>query len=446
MTEENFKYRTDPLFLRNAFDSSEPWAMPIIPKPSLNLASENDFRVIGFDKIKNGNDYHYKRAVHFFLYDYKFEDIWKRPQKYVKILKKYKAVLSPDFSMYIEMNPIMQFYNTFRNRWVGAFLASKGIQVIPTVSWGLENTFDFCFNGIEKGSVVAVSTYMVSEHGNHKDQKEFFMKGYNEMLKRIQPAYIICYHTPFPEMRGNILYVDYNLSSWQHYTDDECKTFEPFSQKSARIVKHGGYVLPYSPKGMGSAFGGEWQPNPNKPEDERFLGEPGEIKETWIYTSKGKYLVKTKIGKDGRAITERHYSDHGRPDKHTNPHDHQIDWSQNFPNPSPPINYYDNVPEIKNYGEIHMKNQTIHGFTKFESISDFKFSLIHGREIEFRWNGVDYGVFHEGVGDKSFLLCESYKKDTDAYFHSADELLDFVIQGKKLREIITNIEVLWRNL
>lgn len=143
MTEENFKYRTDPLFLRNTFDSSEPWAMPIIPKASLNLESENDFRVIGFDKIKNGNDYHYKRVVHFFLYDYKFEDIWKRPQKYVKILKKYKAVLSPDFSMYVEMNPIMQLYNTFRNRWVGAFLASKGIQVIPTVNWGLENTFDF---------------------------------------------------------------------------------------------------------------------------------------------------------------------------------------------------------------------------------------------------------------------------------------------------------------
>lgn len=79
--------------------------------------------------------------------------------------------------------------------------AQKGIKVIPTVNWGLENTFDFCFNGIEKGSVVAVSTYMVSEHGNHSDQKEFFMKGYNEMLKRIEPELIICYHEPFPEMR-----------------------------------------------------------------------------------------------------------------------------------------------------------------------------------------------------------------------------------------------------
>lgn len=40
------------------------------------------------------------------------------------------------------------------------------------------------------------------------------------MLKRIEPELIICYNTPFPEMDGNILFVDYDLSSWQHYNDD----------------------------------------------------------------------------------------------------------------------------------------------------------------------------------------------------------------------------------
>ena len=147
--------------------------------------------------------------VHFFLYDYKFESIWKKPDDYIERLKKYKAVFSPDFSMYREMTPMMQMYNTFRNRWCGAYLHSKGIKVIPTVSWGGENTFSFCFQGIPKGSTVAVSTYMVSEHGNHKDQKEFFLKGYNEMLKVVEPERIICYNTPFPEMQGNIIPVDY---------------------------------------------------------------------------------------------------------------------------------------------------------------------------------------------------------------------------------------------
>ena len=92
--------------------------------------------------------------------------------------------------------------------------------MIPTVNWGDTSTFDFCFEGIEKGSVVAVSTYMASAHGNRSDQKEWFLTGYSEMLRRIKPEKIICYHTPFPEMEGNIIYVDYERSSWR-YLDTE---------------------------------------------------------------------------------------------------------------------------------------------------------------------------------------------------------------------------------
>ena len=98
--------------------------------------------------------------VHFFLYDYRFERVWKNPDSDIEKLSRYRAVLSPDFSMYLEMATVMQLYNVFRNRWCGAYWVSKGIRVVPTVNWGDESTFDFCFEGIEKGSVVAVSTYM----------------------------------------------------------------------------------------------------------------------------------------------------------------------------------------------------------------------------------------------------------------------------------------------
>ena len=57
---------------------------------------------------------------------------------------------------------------------------------------------------------------------------------------------------------------------------------------------------------IGGAYGGKWRPNPNKPQDQRFLGKPGEIKTTY----KNGYRVDTKIGEDGRAVTERHYTDH----------------------------------------------------------------------------------------------------------------------------------------
>lgn len=87
MTEENYKYRTNPLFLRNEFDSKEEWAMPVIPKPQSDITINSDLRLIGFDRAKTGKDNHYNRAVHFFLYDYKFEDIWEKPQKYIETLK-----------------------------------------------------------------------------------------------------------------------------------------------------------------------------------------------------------------------------------------------------------------------------------------------------------------------------------------------------------------------
>ena len=118
--------------------------------------------------------------------------------------------------MYLEMALVMHLYNVLRNRWCGAYWASKGIRVIPSVNWGDESTFDFCFEGIEKLNTVAVSTYMATDHDNRKDQKDWFMAGYNEMLRRIEPKRIICYNTPFPEMEGNIIHVDYDRSSWRY--------------------------------------------------------------------------------------------------------------------------------------------------------------------------------------------------------------------------------------
>ena len=220
LTIENYQYRTSPLFLRNQFLGKNQWQIPDIPKCTLTAEELDGLRLIGYDRAKNGNDEHFQRMVHFFLYDYKFEDIWTTPEKRIEALKKYRAVLTPDFSMYIEMHPVVQLYNTFRNRWVGACLADYGIKIVPAVNWGDDSTFDFCFEGIAKGSAVAVSTYMASAHNNHKDQKEWFLKGYNEMLRRIEPSIIICYHTPFPEMQGNIVHVDYELSAWKHDGDD----------------------------------------------------------------------------------------------------------------------------------------------------------------------------------------------------------------------------------
>ena len=455
MTEENYNYRTSQIMLRNQFPGDGRWNIPIIPKFQEKPGDFDDLLLIGFDKTSTDEQKHNARMVHFFLYDYRFERVWEKPDTVLEKLRPYRAVLSPDFSMYLEMAPVLQLYNVFRNRWCGAYWASQGLRVVPTVNWGNETTFDFCFAGIEKGGVVAVSTYMASAHDNRCDQKEWFLTGYREMLRRIEPEKIICYHTPFPEMEGNIVYVDYERSSWRYlntrqaFSKENLEDFmigETYRPESDRIEA---YLDIPSFKGGGSAYGGKWKPNPNKPADSRFLGEPGEIKRTF----KDGYWVDTKIGDDGRAVMECHYTDHCRAHTgHTNPHDHPITWDNptEHPHPGSAINYPNSAPEFKQYqGICNMKYKIVPNNTpeqnRFASISDFKDCMRWGGEVEFVWNGIHYGVMRYGINNMITIYRMGYP-ETDRVCKDADEALEYMVGEDRLRDVITQVTVLDRTI
>ncbi|WP_052446572.1 DUF4417 domain-containing protein [Candidatus Soleaferrea massiliensis] len=461
MTEENFIYRTSPFLLRNQFNGTGKWGIPLVPKAELSDDAFIDLRLIGFDRTNLENNSHLDRMVHFFLYDYKFERVWKNPDTDLERLKRYRAVLTPDFSMYLEMAQVIQLYNTFRNRWCGAYWASKGMQVIPTVNWGAENTFAFCFEGIPKGSTVAVSTYMVSAHGNHGDQKEFFLKGYSELLRRIEPERIICYNEPFPEMEGNLIYVNYELSSWKYQNhDDQQSKFYPYLcgekplPKDSRLLIKSGYVIQDkdSFKGTGSAFGGRWRPS--KPDDERLLGQPGEI---IVSYKKDGTKIETKIGDDGRATKERHHTDKPNPKYHTNPHDHTIDWTDGFPKFSHQINYPDGAPEFKAYGGIQKMGTLFERNSmednRFQSIGDFKWCVDCGGEVVFIWKDKTYGItpkLKKSPDSPTQMLISQIEvenmEQTEKWCDTADELLEYTVDGDRLRDIITKVHVLDRTI
>ena len=196
--------RENPLFMRNTFHAVGKWGMPIVKKQELptndiQLLSSADAR--SNDSAKNKN-----KGVHFFVDDYRFTGIYNNPKRSLRKYSQYKFLLTPDFSTYAEMNLWRQMESIAHSRWVGAYWQSKGLTVIPTVSWSTPRSFEFCFDGIEKGSVVAVGTL------GCKKSKRNFMRGYNEMLERIEPSKIIVFDKPFDEMTGDIIYVDY-LSS-----------------------------------------------------------------------------------------------------------------------------------------------------------------------------------------------------------------------------------------
>lgn len=220
------------MFLRNHFTGEGTFEIPKIKKEEVELAN---IELTGYDKLSSSDN---NQIVHFFLDDYKFEVLWNDPLPRIEKLKSHKAVLSPNFSVYTEMPIAMKIYNTFRSRWCGAYLQSNGVKVIPTLAWGGPETFWFCFDGIEKNSIVAVSTVGV------RTEKDLFMQGYNEMLRRIKPSHIISYGKPFEDMKGNIIEVDYAKSN---------NFAKSTASNSLHIKKVVGYVLPCCEKGMGSA-------------------------------------------------------------------------------------------------------------------------------------------------------------------------------------------------
>lgn len=431
-TITSYEFRNDTMFLRNQFKSVGMFKLPLVKKQEISL---EDVSLIGYDKVNQNNDY--KSIVHFFLDDYKFESIYNNPKKKIEALRQFKAVLTPDFSMFVEMPIALQLFSTFKNRWTGAYLQQQGINVIPTIRWGDLTSFNFCFDGIEKGSIVAVSTIGV------KKQKSHFMLGYNEMLSRIKPSKIICYGKPFDEMKGDIIEVDYAQ------TNNLQK-----SNSGLYIKTFYGYVDNTYRKGGGSASGqssGNPEPEqtwtPKDKESERFLGEPGEIIET---VDKNGERRQTKIGRNGKAVKERHYSDHKKGHKHSNPHDHNIDWNDGYPNLSSPINYpKDNIPELKSKEilKLYTKNYHILEYPQYKDVNDFKESLIHGREIVIKWGGIEYSIEYENDSMSDFSICEASKPETEVHFRSVDELLNSKLNSDTcLKDIITKAEVTWRNV
>lgn len=451
MTLENYNYRTNPMFLRNQFSSDNAYGIPTLPKATLTNEERENLMLIAFNSIKSDNARNSDRFVHFFLYDYNFEKLWTKPDESLELLSNYKGILTPDFSMYLEMPYALQLYNTFRNRWCGAYFAFKGIKVIPTVSWGDESTFDFCFKGIPKSSVVAVSTHMFHAHNNHADQKDVFMKGYNRMLAEIEPSAIICYSEPFPEMEGNIIYIDYGLNSWQHLKDDK---------PTAKYIKHtlssgeqtSVYVhKTYIYKGGGSAYGGKWQPK--KESDKKLLGKPNSTKRIHIDGKKGGYEAEMKYDEQGRAVLERHYTDHNKPWAHSNPHDHEYNWDHDYPQRLGTINYFDgNIPNINKrwYNQV-MSKQIIEKSddileipynpeeNKFETLGEFKMYIDAGWELCFEYNGIEYGI--DKMDDNLFYISNCDQKVCIQSRLTLEQVLNYEIDGVKIRDFITTDDV-----
>ena len=142
-------------------------------------------------------------GVHFFLHDYQFERVWKYPDRYVDILKKFAFVMSPDFSPYADMPKALKIYNVYRNRWCGKFWQENGVRVIPTVTWSDADSLEYCLDGIPKNSTIAISSMGEGRWARWSQLK----KAWPYVIGTLQPKQILLYGKNLSkELSGNIVY------------------------------------------------------------------------------------------------------------------------------------------------------------------------------------------------------------------------------------------------
>ena len=189
MTEWRKPKGGDPLNLSCTFPSDNALGIPNLRHTPLSRVP--DWLVPYRERVAENADLS-KAGLHFFLPDYRFETVWKRPQSALASLSRFGAVLTPDFSLYRDWPLVAQQWNTYRSRWCGAYWQRQGLTVIPTISWSTAASYDFCFLGVPRRSVVAIATVGLRWRQDLA-AKSLFLAGFREMMRRLAPSLVLCY-------------------------------------------------------------------------------------------------------------------------------------------------------------------------------------------------------------------------------------------------------------
>ena len=90
---------------------------------------------------------------------------------------------------------------------------------------------------------------------------------------------------------------------------------------------------------------------------------------------------------------------------------------------------------------------------RFKTISDFKGCVNCGGEVEFEWKGKIFGIWPKlqrtPGAPLQMLISQIYVDNmerTEKWCDNADEVLEYIIDGDRLRNIITKVDVTSRTI
>lgn len=183
---ENRKLQVLNLHLHSGFPTEGKEGMPLLSPYNNNLPEV----LIPFS---DRNKKLWSCGLHCYLYDYKFEVLWNKPSIVIPRLQNYKCVIAPDFSVFVDQPKAVNVWNIYRNRWVTSYMQSLSIHAVPSASWGNVDSFEFCFDGLPRNSIIAIGHTAI---GKDRSYKKLYRMGVEALIERKRPTKLLVYGAP----------------------------------------------------------------------------------------------------------------------------------------------------------------------------------------------------------------------------------------------------------
>lgn len=161
----------------------------------------------------------FNEAIGFYEKDINFAEVLRSPQDYIDDFGRFKALISPDCSLYRDAPLAVQLMNVYRNRAIGSYYQRRGQYVIPQIRWGNEYTYTtkyfpekIAFLGAEKHSIVAIGTYGCFDG---RENKYYFSAGLEAMMETLEPQVVLVYGSMPEKVFGQYM----NYAKFVQYPD-----------------------------------------------------------------------------------------------------------------------------------------------------------------------------------------------------------------------------------
>ena len=103
------------------------------------------------------------------------------------------------------MPKALKIYNVYRNRWCARYWQEYGINVIPTITWGGEDSLEYCLCGVPKHSTIAISTMGEGRWANWESLRTHW----NYVCNILEPDCILLYGKNLIDtfsLQGNVIH------------------------------------------------------------------------------------------------------------------------------------------------------------------------------------------------------------------------------------------------